>query len=77
MLLPVFLPFNLLKYGLSAAVTMILYKPVRVALDKSHLLPIQKGPDVKRSKINVWSLIISLLGVVTCVLLILSWQGII
>lgn len=28
MLLPVFLPFNLLKSGLNAAITMLLYKPV-------------------------------------------------
>ena len=77
LLLPFFLPFNLLKYGLSAAVTMILYKPIRVALDKSHLLPIQKGPDAKPSKISLGALIISLLVVVTCVLYILSSQGII
>ena len=77
LLVPFFLPFNLLKYGLSAAITMILYKPIRVALDKSHLLPIQKLPDAKPSKLNIGSLIVSLLVVITCVLVILVLRGVI
>lgn len=39
MLLPVFLPFNLIKYGINTAVTLILYKPIVTALRKAHLLP--------------------------------------
>ena len=35
MLLPVFLPFNLLKGGLNASITFLLYKPVITALRKS------------------------------------------
>lgn len=36
LLLPVFLPFNLIKGGLNAAITMILYKPVVTALRRSN-----------------------------------------
>ena len=39
MLLPVFLPFNLLKGGLNAAFTMMLYKPVVSALRAARLVP--------------------------------------
>ena len=36
LLIPAFLPFNLIKGGLNAAVTLILYKPVVTALSRSH-----------------------------------------
>lgn len=43
LLLPAFLPFNLLKGGLNAAITMLLYKPVVTALRKAGLAPESKG----------------------------------
>ena len=76
MLAPVFLPFNLLKGGLNAAITMLLYKPVRIALDKSHLLPLQTGSGVKAAKVNIGALFVSLFVIATCVLIILSLRGI-
>ena len=39
MLLPFFLPYNLIKGGVNTALTMLLYKPVVTALRKAHLLP--------------------------------------
>lgn len=45
MLLPVFLPFNLLKGGLNASITFLLYMPVITALRKSgYIMPSEKGP---------------------------------
>lgn len=38
LLIPAFLPFNLIKGGLNVAMTMILYKPVITALRHSHLI---------------------------------------
>lgn len=38
MLLPGIVPFNLLKSGLNAAITLMLYKPVVGALRQSHLI---------------------------------------
>lgn len=38
LLIPAFLPFNLMKGGLNAAITMILYKPIVTALRRSHLI---------------------------------------
>lgn len=43
LLLPVFLPFNLFKGGLNAAITMLLYKPVITALRHFHLLEAEKA----------------------------------
>ena len=76
MLVPIFLPFNLLKGGLSAGIAMLLYKPVRIALDKSHLLP-ETGGAGSASKINIGIMLVSLFIVISGILLILVYQGII
>lgn len=39
LLLPFFLPFNLSKGGMNAAITMLFYKPVAKALQQTGLLP--------------------------------------
>lgn len=39
MLLPVFMPFNLVKGGLNMAATLLLYKPVVTALRRAGLVP--------------------------------------
>ena len=76
MLLPIFLPFNLLKGGLNAALAMMLYKPVQTALDKSRLLPTVNNAT-PRAKVNSIVLISSAFVLVTCILIILSWRDII
>lgn len=38
LLLPAFLPFNLIKSGLNAVITMLLYKPVVGILQRIHLM---------------------------------------
>ena len=39
MLVPVFLPFNLVKGGMNMAATLLLYKPVVGALRHARLVP--------------------------------------
>ena len=39
MLLPVFLPFNLIKTGINSCITILIYKPVVNALRKAKILP--------------------------------------
>lgn len=39
MLVPVFLPFNLVKGGMNMAATLLLYKPVVTALRRANLVP--------------------------------------
>lgn len=54
MLLPVFLPFNLTKGLMNGSLTMLLYKPVVVALRKAGLAPqSQSAGDAKTSTLAV------------------------
>jgi len=77
MLIPGFLPFNLIKGALNAAIAMLLYKPIRAALSKSRLLPHPVSSGVKTSKVSVGVILISAFIIITCALVILSWQEII
>ena len=67
MLLPVFLPFNLVKAGLNSALTLALYKPLTSALRGSRLLPPSQGSK----KIHPWVYVLAGLLLVTFILLLL------
>ena len=72
MLVPVFLPFNLLKGGINATLALLLYKPTVTALRKAHLVPESSGG--KRE--TKWGLVIvSLVLLATFVLLGLVLAG--
>jgi len=74
MLLPVFLPFNLIKGILNAALTMLLYKPVSKALRRSGLMPASASTaGSSRSRIGVT--LVSLVLLATGILLVLVMQG--
>lgn len=75
LLIPAFLPFNLIKGGLNAAITMLLYKPAITALRRSNL--IESKPDSDKMRINIGVLLVALLMLITCVLFILSFNDII
>ena len=47
MLMTVFLPFNLVKGGINAALTLLLYKPIVNALRKAHLAEPSKSGNQK------------------------------
>lgn len=69
MLLPVFLPFNLTKALMNGSLTMLLYKPVVVALRKAHLAPESSGSG-EGKKINTLAVsFIALFLVATAVFL--------
>lgn len=75
MLIPVFLPFNLVKGGMNMAVTLLLYKPVVEALRKAKLVaPSESG---QKGKLNAGFLLFALALLVTFVLLMLVLSGII
>ena len=74
LLIPAFLPFNLIKGGLNAAITMILYKPIITALRRSHL--VEKNQMEMRAKFNIGLTLIALLIITTCTLLLLSLKGV-
>lgn len=75
MLIPVFLPFNLIKGGMNMAVTLLLYKPVVGALRAAHL--VAPSESSQKGKVNVGLLIFSLALLATFVVLMLVLAGII
>ena len=79
MLLPVFLPFNLLKGGMNAALTILFYKPIINALRAAKLVPSHEktGGELKGSRSKLGVIILALVVVVTCALLLLVMSGII
>ncbi len=77
MLLPVFLPFNLLKGGLNMAITLLLYKPIVTALRKAKLLETSSEQKKVEKGKKVGLALVSLLLLATCILIILVWTGII
>ncbi len=74
LLIPAFLPFNLLKAGLNAGFTFLLYKPITMALRKAGYISDSQNVQ-SRKPIGLWLLAGGI--VITCILLILSFNGII
>ncbi len=78
MILPLLLPFNLLKASLNSAVVMALYKGVVTALRKSKLLLDDKSESKGEHKSKTIVIVsISAFLVVTLVLVVLIFAGII
>ena len=73
MLMPVFLPFNLLKAGLNSACILLLYKPVVNGLRRAGLLPAASGHGSKKIGVTVFAALLLL----TCILFVLVLRGII
>ena len=74
MLTSVFLPFNTVKGGLNAAITLLIYKPVVNALRRAGLVSESKG---HKSSCRPGFLLASLAVFVTFVLLLLAMIGVI
>lgn len=68
------LPFNLLKGGLNAALTYLLYKPITSALKRYGCI---ERTNAAKTKISLPLTMFSVFVVITCAMIILSFQGII
>lgn len=79
MLVPVFLPFNLIKMALNTAITLLIYKPVVTALRKARLLPPSgtEGKTLKTKKGSIGLILSCGVVLATCVLFVLVLQGVI
>lgn len=77
MLLPVFMPFNLLKYGINSAAAMMLYKPIVTALRHAGLVKTSTSGSGPKKKLSIGVTLVSLLVLVSLVLVVLAWTGII
>lgn len=74
LLLPAFLPFNALKAGLNATFTFLLYKPITTALKRSGYLSLSEQEH--RSRFSVGLILLAVMIIVSCILFILSMNGI-
>ena len=74
MLPTVFLPFNLVKGGLNAALTLVLYKPVVTALRKARLVP-ERETAQSGERFDAGFLLFSFALLATFVLLVLVLVG--
>lgn len=70
LLLPAFLPFNVVKGGLNAAITMFLYKPVVTILRRSNLLDTPQNPEKTHFQMNIGVFLTALFVIATCILVI-------
>ena len=69
MLIPTFLPFNLVKGGLNAGITMLVYKPITDALRRAGLLAPSSSGSGKRT-FNLPMTLVSAFVVVTCIVVL-------
>ena len=70
MLLPVFLPFNLVKGGINAVIAFLVYKPVVGALRKSGL--VKERESGAKGRFGLVPTVIALAALATLVLLLLA-----
>jgi len=74
-LIPAFLPFNLLKGGMNAAITLIIYKPLVIPLfARFHLID---AATAKKGKVNIGVILGALFVLVTCIFFVLVLKGVI
>ena len=76
MLVPTFLPFNLLKGGINAAAAVLLYKPIVTALRKARLVQ-SGGSAAPKSSRTIAVTIVSIFVLATLILVVLVWTRII
>ena len=77
MLLPVFLPFNLVMGAMNAAITLLIYNPIVTALRKANLVPKSSSTAPKKKGLSLGVTLISLFIIVSLVLVVLAWTEII
>lgn len=77
MIVPLLLPFNLLKASLNAALVLLLYKGVVTALRKSKLVPERESSSENKRLNTVLVVVISAVAVITLLLVLLIFAKII
>ncbi len=75
MLIPTFLPFNLLKGGINAAATILLYKPIITALRRTKMIPGSGSSHAPKKGLTIGVTLISIFVIVSLLLVVLVWTG--
>ena len=76
MLVPVFLPFNLIKSALNAAIAMLIYKPVSRALRRAGLVEANGGRAPEKKSV-AGAMLIAALVLASCIFAVLIMRGVI
>ena len=76
MLLPVFVPFNLIKAVINGAVALFIFKFAIEALKKTNLIPKPQEMENNKKSGIIGAVIVSVFAIATCVLIILAYQGV-
>ncbi len=77
LLVPAFLPFNLIKGGINAALTLLLYKPIISILRKASVVPDVESIAEEGTAKKTGVIILALFVLASCILMVLSLRGII
>ena len=77
MLLPVFMPFNLLKGFLNAGISLLIYKPVVGALRKARLIESQTGSGNAPHRVSPGLIAVAVFLLATGVVMALVLSGVI
>jgi len=79
MLLPIFLPFNIIKYGLNAALVLLLYKHIKRMLRATSLFPSLTVTEDDESPMTVKASVIGVacFVIISCILWVLILRGVI
>ncbi len=75
LLLPAFVPFNLLKGGINTALTLLIYKPLVTTLRKSNLLVYTSTDPSQKRKFNLGMTLTGILILISCIMVIMVMQG--
>ncbi len=76
MMMTVFMPFNLAKSGINAALTLLLYKPIVSALRRANLVPTRDTGNGGTKKRSIGFTILGILALVVFILLFLTLIGV-
>lgn len=77
MLIPAFLPFNLLKGVLNSALTMLIYKPLSNVMRKAHVLPETQSTASGGGHMKKYAFVyvIAAFVIATCIAVIFIWNS--
>lgn len=75
MLLPVFVPFNLIKAGLNGGIALFIFRPLSEALQKTNLIPKQLHVEKSKKSSIIVAVFVSAFVIVSCILLIFAING--
>jgi riboflavin transporter FmnP len=75
LMLPAFVPFNMLKGGINTGITLLIYKPLVTTLRKSNLLNFTETVSEKKSSFSLGMTLTAAVVLATCLMVIMVMRG--